>query len=47
MNYIVSWQVVSLVYKLSEDGTDVTKHVGVMKDRTDVIALHAFVWPYR
>jgi len=31
------------VYDLSEDVTDVPKHVGVVKDCTDIVVISAFI----
>jgi hypothetical protein len=40
-------QVLNVVYELPEDGTDVLKHVGAVKDYTDVFVICAFVWFYK
>jgi hypothetical protein len=47
MYSIVFQQVLNLVYELPEDGTDVSKHVGVVKDYTDMFIICAFVWLYK
>jgi len=35
------------VYELPEDGTDVPKHVTVVKDYTDALVMCAFVWLHK
>jgi hypothetical protein len=35
------------MYELPEDGTDMPKCVGVVKDYTDMFVICAFVWFYK
>jgi hypothetical protein len=39
-----SFQLWFLVYELPNDGTDVQKHVGVVKDDVVMFVISVFVW---
>jgi len=36
-----------MVYEVSEDGTEVPRNSGIVKDWTDVFVIFAFVWFYK